>query len=694
VFALCGLALAQPLFDLLGHNATFLVVQDLDGFRLFAFTVAVIVVPPALIVGVLALVRLASKRVEWWAFCAIAGFLFALFLGPAVDRAVDLPDWLWAIAMIGVAVGAGLLADRARAARGFAAYLSPAPIVFAGLFLLVSPAHVLLTDSDPSAIVGSGAATTPVVVLVFDEFPLGAIVDGSGHLDTARFPGFARLARAATWYPNATTVSAETHVAVPAIQTGNVPESREAAPVAAEYPRSLFTMLGRSGPVHAIEDVTHVCPDAICGKRAALGTGTLLSDLEVLVGYNVLPQDLEARWLPSLDGKWADFAHDESSTSRTNGTDSEDAKTYIDALKQQRAATGREDPGELATRWVASIRGPARAGLWYGHFHLPHRSYKRLPDGALYLDPETHPGLNDRWPLTDQLAPFQTTRLLLQVGYADRVVGQLLDRLQRQGLLEQSMVVVVADHGQSLRDPTDVRGLEQMDAENRDDVIPVPLFVKYPGERAGKVDRRIAETIDIMPTIADQLDAQLPDDWTFDGRSLLAKPERDRARTPTFFQDPSPQFMKDANAARSGAWMREQLAPHPGTTATADDFYRLAPYGGIVGANVGALAAGPPVPGARATLSRRDDFEHVSRASGWLPALLRARINHADGEHVAVALNGVVAGVGPMYTDRGHVQAAAMLDDRYLHDGDNTVTLYRVTGDPSAPMLEEIAVRS
>jgi hypothetical protein len=666
------------------------VVQDLDGFRLLAFTIAVIVLPPTAIVGVLALVRLVSRRVEWWAFCAIAGILFALFLVPAVDRAVDLPDGLWTVAMIAVAIGAGVLVDRARAARGFAAYLSPAPVVFAGLFLLVSPARVLLTDSDPSAIVGSGAATTPVVVLVFDEFPLGAIVDGSGHLDTARYPGFARLARTATWYRNATTVSAETHVAVPAIQTGNVPASREAAPVAAEYPRSLFTMLGRSGPVHAIEDVTHVCPDAICGRRASLGTGTLLSDLRVLVGYNVLPTGLERSWLPSLDGKWADFAHDESSTARTNGSDSEDAKTYIDALKQRRAVTGREDPGELATRWVASIHGPARAGLWYGHFHLPHRSYKRLPDGERYLDPETHPGLNDRWPLTGSLAPFQTMRLLLQVGYADRIVGQLLDRLQREQLLDRAMVVVVADHGQSLRDPTDVRGLQHMDAENRDDVIPVPMFVKYPGERAGRVDRRIAETIDIMPTIADQLDAKLPHDWTFDGRSLLGKPDPHRARTPKFFQDPSPQFMRDADAARSGAWMRAQIAAPAGT---AEDFYRLGPYGRLVGAQVGEIVSTGRIPGTRATLSRRDDYRAVSRASGWLPAMLRARVNGADGDHVAVALNGVVAGVGPMYTDRGHVQAAAMLDPRFFRDGDNAVTLYRVTGDPSSPVFEEIPVR-
>jgi hypothetical protein len=34
-----------------------------------------------------------------------------------------------------------------------------------------------------------------------------------------------------------------------------------------------------------------------------------------------------------------------------------------------------------------------------------------------------------------------------------------------------------------------------------------------------------------------------------------------------------------------------------------------------------------------------------------------------------------------------------MLDPRFFRDGDNPVTLYRVSGDPAAPVLEEIAVR-
>ena len=203
VFALCGLAIAQPVFDLLGRNSTFLVVHDVAGFELVVFAFSLILIPPLMVLAVLGLVRLISARLAWWVFCGIAGVLVALFVVPAVDRALGLADWVWFGGLVIVATAAAMVFARLRAVRGFATYLSPAPILFLVLFLFVSPANALLSDTDPAAIVGASTATTPVVTVVFDEFPLGALVDGGGRLDTARFPGFARLAGMSTWYPNA-----------------------------------------------------------------------------------------------------------------------------------------------------------------------------------------------------------------------------------------------------------------------------------------------------------------------------------------------------------------------------------------------------------------------------------------------------------------------------------------------------------
>src|SRR5882672_1846206 len=95
VFALCGFAIAQPLFDLLGRNSTFLVVHDVGGIELAAYAIALILVPPVVILAVLALVRLISPRAAEWAFCAIAGALAAFILVPILDHIFGFSDIVW-----------------------------------------------------------------------------------------------------------------------------------------------------------------------------------------------------------------------------------------------------------------------------------------------------------------------------------------------------------------------------------------------------------------------------------------------------------------------------------------------------------------------------------------------------------------------------------------------------------------------
>ena len=56
-------------------------------------------------------------------------------------------------------------------------------------------------------------------------------------------------------------------------------------------------------------------------------------------------------------------------------------------------------------------------------------------------------------------------------------------------------------------------------AGQRRQVLWVPLLVKAPGQTAGQIDDRPARTIDVLPTMADVLDVDMPDD--VDGVSLL-----------------------------------------------------------------------------------------------------------------------------------------------------------------------------
>ena len=98
-------------------------------------------------------------------------------------------------------------------------------------------------------------------------------------------------------------------------------------------------------------------------------------------------------------------------------------------------------------------------------------------------------------------------RHLLQVGYTDRLLGRLLDRLRQAALFDRSLVVVTADHGVSFRAGLRSRGASLGTAPG---VAPVPLFVKAPGQRSGRVVRTQVRTIDVLPTIADLLGVACP----------------------------------------------------------------------------------------------------------------------------------------------------------------------------------------
>ena len=88
--------------------------------------------------------------------------------------------------------------------------------------------------------------------------------------------------------------------------------------------------------------------------------------------------------------------------------------------------------------------------------------------------------------------------------------------MRRLGIYDRALVVVAADHGISFRPGGQLR---LATSENIGEVAGVPLIVKTPHQRQGRIDRRHAQTIDVLPTIADALDLRPP--WPLQGRSLL-----------------------------------------------------------------------------------------------------------------------------------------------------------------------------
>ncbi|MBN1656247.1 MAG: sulfatase-like hydrolase/transferase [Deltaproteobacteria bacterium] len=117
------------------------------------------------------------------------------------------------------------------------------------------------------------------------------------------------------------------------------------------------------------------------------------------------------------------------------------------------------------------------------------------------------------------------------VRYTDEMLGGIVDGLKARGLLEQTLVVVVGDHGQ---------GFEEHGPKFHNDVIyeegiRVPLIFSntrlFPEKRWITGLRR---QVDIAPTILSLLNIEYPDSL-FEGRDIFTTPGHDRVYTTCWY---------------------------------------------------------------------------------------------------------------------------------------------------------------
>ena len=100
-----------------------------------------------------------------------------------------------------------------------------------------------------------------------------------------------------------------------------------------------------------------------------------------------------------------------------------------------------------------------------------------------------------------------------EIAYTDQVVGRLLRWLRDQGLYERTLVVLTADHGESLGD----HGESTHAYFVYDSTTHVPLVVRTPWGIRGRRSAQVS-SVDLMPTVLDLLG--LPAQPGIDGRSL------------------------------------------------------------------------------------------------------------------------------------------------------------------------------
>ncbi|MEM1179144.1 MAG: sulfatase-like hydrolase/transferase [Acidobacteriota bacterium] len=180
-------------------------------------------------------------------------------------------------------------------------------------------------------------------------------------------------------------------------------------------------------------------------------------------------------------------------------------------------------------RFLDGLEAGPGPQLVFLHAVLPHWPWELLPSTQRYNHPWITPGWDgggdNRWGDDRRDLRAAHERLLLQTRATDKLLGEVVARLRQLGLYDRSLVMVTADHGLTF-EPGALRRADDDPRLLARDVLPVPLFVKFPGQDRGKVDGRLAETIDLAPTLADVFGFEPP--WQMDGMSLVG----DRRRLP------------------------------------------------------------------------------------------------------------------------------------------------------------------
>jgi arylsulfatase A-like enzyme len=197
-----------------------------------------------------------------------------------------------------------------------------------------------------------------------------------------------------------------------------------------------------------------------------------------------------------------------------------------------------------AREWI--LKQPSK---YFAHLILmtPHGPYAHYPEefNTRYFR-DTPPGGEEVFPFTDRPwigrdAIPKSIRLQSRndVGYyvnrydrclrfLDQLIGELVDALEEEGKLDNTLLIVTSDHGESFGDHDYFAHEYQL----YDTLVRVPMFVRYP-ERVppGQVWREQAQLVDIVPTILGFVGSEVDD--RMDGEDLssfLVKETRPQSR--------------------------------------------------------------------------------------------------------------------------------------------------------------------
>ena len=626
-------------------------------------------------------VSLKASRVVHLVFVALLTALVALQFVKG-SFAASTPALAVALA-IGLLVAVGFW--KTAGVRSFMTVLTPASFLFLALFIFASPvSDVIVPSAAGSSGSGSGHQSgnaTPVVLVIYDEFPAAMLMDKNTNVNAARFPAFADLGETSTWYKNNTTVSDGTWSAVPAILTGFVPPDTRVGSMNAIAPKqSIYTMLAASHRVGNVEAITHVCPPAICEPEPAGDAKTrltaLYNDLTVVAERTVLPKQMADK-LPAVNSGYGDFgpvsenAADKSVRLKVNDPKARFAGSP--PIAEVSGATFNNDRLRVAARMQSSINGAGKPPLYVIHMLIPHIPWRFTPDGDQYAPGKVWaPGFEgETWTKDSYLTNLALQRATLQAEFGDKILASIVAKMKQAGIWDSSLMIVTADHGVSYRPGASRRPVTK---DNLPELANTPLFVKYPGQKKGVVNTQPTRSVDIAPTVAQV--TKTGDGLKFDGIPLDAKHTLTRvavrnARIKTKVIGDSAAVIR-----RRDQLVRDWTTTFPGGQ---EGLLRLGPNQNLIGRQVSSLPT--TTTSASGVIAYPYAYSKINRSSGVLQIYMVGSLaGLAAHTPLAASVDGKIVAVGESFETPVGLQFGIILPPASLNGTHAHVQLFSVSG--------------
>lgn len=182
---------------------------------------------------------------------------------------------------------------------------------------------------------------------------------------------------------------------------------------------------------------------------------------------------------------------------------------------------------DAAVDWLDK-NGDKKFYLWL-HYMAPHGPYEPLKEFNRFTDANYKGGLDGSYERLTRAfvkqeklsaADLAYVRGLYdgEVAYNDAQIGRVLDKVRSLGIMDDTLVVISADHGEELADH---HGYWHHQASMYDATLHVPLIFRLPGKvPAGTRDATPVSLADIAPTVLDLLGVERPQ--AYEGVSLTA----------------------------------------------------------------------------------------------------------------------------------------------------------------------------